>query len=113
MWKYMTVLAKLLKSHRKLIHRREEPTTAKNCRKTDHLGAGREGGNGLNHCRKADHLGAGWEGGKRPVAQEGTEGRKIQLAPQMDIVYASHHMRLKYWVHSATPKLSLEGEARL
>ena len=37
MWKYMTVLVKPPKSHREVTHRAVEPTTAKNCRKTDHL----------------------------------------------------------------------------
>ena len=37
MWKYMTVLAKLVKSQRAATHNIMDPTTAKNCRKTDHL----------------------------------------------------------------------------
>ena len=50
MWKYMTVLVKPVKSHREVTHRAVEPTTAKNCRKTDHLHQGVEGSEPGGHC---------------------------------------------------------------
>ena len=37
MWKYMMVLEKLVTSHSWAIQSIVDPTTVKNCRKTDHL----------------------------------------------------------------------------